>query len=217
MTNEWDIHWKGKASKKTFFGKLLSLYRRLLLAHEVKHYTSKYFPKKGIFVECGSGTGESSIKIKKGNRVLIAIDISEFPLKIAKEIGVYDYCIQGDIFNLPFPDNSIDGIWNSGVMEHFREDEIILILKEFKRVLKDNSVIILFWAWELGPAHIFIRILEGVLSIINKKRIYLFPKEYTLFNKKKVEKLLMKVGFKKWRFHLSPYGGLVNWAVVCWK
>lgn len=213
---DWDKHWD-KNLKKSLFSRLSSMYRFLLLTREVKHYTTIYFPKKGIFVECGSGTGESSSKIKKNGRTLIALDISTFPLKKARELRVYHYYVQGDIFNLPFPDNSIDGIWNLGVMEHFSEDEIVVILKNFRRVLKDNSVCILFWPWRLGPAHLIIEFLEKMISIIKRRKIHLFPEEYTLFNKKKVEKLLIKAGFRNWKFHLSPYGGFIHWVVVCWK
>lgn len=84
------------------------MYRRLLLAREVRHYTTKIFPRKGVFVECGSGTGESSLRIRKFGRVLIALDISVPPLNVAREAGVYDHYIRGDIFNLPFPDDSME-------------------------------------------------------------------------------------------------------------
>lgn len=215
--SEWDKHWKEIASDRAFFGKILSIYRNMLISREVKHYTTKYFPKTGVFVECGAGTGESSSKIYELNRTFIALDISVNPLKNAKKNGIYDYCVRGDIFNLPFSKNSVDGIWNVGVMEHFHEDEIVAIFKEFRRILKENSVCVLFWPWRFGPAHLIIEFLEKILSITKRSKVNLFPTEHTLFDRSKIEKLLLDAGFKKFEIHLSPYGGLVHWVVVCWK
>ena len=45
---EWDQYWSNK-KKKYFF----SLFRKHVFARAVKHYTNKYFPKEGIFVEAG--------------------------------------------------------------------------------------------------------------------------------------------------------------------
>lgn len=215
--SDWNKHWKKIISNNTFFGKILSIYRYFLLTREVRYYTNKYFNKNGIFVECGSGTGESSSNIDKNGRILIALDISIFPLKLARQNGVYNSYLCGDIFNLPFKDESVCGIWNLGVMEHFNEEEILMILKEFRRVLKNDSVCILFWPWRLGPAHILIEFIEKLLSIIRRNRVLLFPEEYTLFNKKIVKKLIINAGFTEYKFHLSPYGGFVHWVVVCRK
>lgn len=183
----------------------------------MKYYTDRYFPNKGFFLECGSGTSESSSKIGKLERNLIALDISQEPLKIAKKIKIIDSCVCGDIFNLPFSNESIEGIWNTGVMEHFKEEEIVEILYDFRRVLKDGSFCVLFWPWRFGPAHLGIEITERLLKFFLDEKIQIFPKEYTLFNKGKVQILLQKAGFRQFYFHLSIYGGFLHWVVVCKK
>lgn len=53
--------------------------------------------------------------------------------------------IHADVRDLPFRDKSLDGIWNLGVMEHFEEDEQLLVLREFHRVLKPGGRLLLWW------------------------------------------------------------------------
>ncbi len=49
--------------------------------------------------------------------------------------------VQADIRKLPFKDNSIDNIVAEDVAEHFRRAELMVVLKEWHRVLKSNSVL----------------------------------------------------------------------------
>jgi len=216
-TKDWDRHWQSGLSQTGLFGWIVSAYRKTLLANEMKHYSDIYFAKSGNFIECGSGSSQSSSKINKGERKLLALDISRPALLKAKEVLVIDFHVQGDIFNLPFRSDSIDGIWNFGVMEHFKEDELIAILTEFKRVLKGDSVGLLFWPWRLGPVHLAVEITETLARVVSRKRIIFFPTEYTLFKRMIVNSLLAQVGFSSHRFHLSPYGGFVHWVVVIQK
>jgi predicted SAM-dependent methyltransferase len=49
------------------------------------------------------------------------------------------------IFALPFENHTFDGIYNLGVMEHFQAEEITAILREFRRVLKPEGRLLMFW------------------------------------------------------------------------
>ena len=75
MSKDWDTYWKreGKSSIFTFV-------RTRIIASELSSILERYFPKTGKFVDCGSGSSETSIKIKKHNRELIALDLSEIAL-----------------------------------------------------------------------------------------------------------------------------------------
>lgn len=53
--------------------------------------------------------------------------------------GDFPHLHSKDITNLPFNDGSVDIIYASHVIEYFDRDEIILLLKEWRRVLKNNG------------------------------------------------------------------------------
>ena len=134
---EWDNYWGDKKKNRIF-----KIFRTHVFARAVRYYTDKYFSREGVFVEAGCGSGQTSIRIVKYNRKLIALDISKKALEEARKNTKFDEFIEGDIANLPFEDNSIDGIWNLGVMEHFSHSDLIIILHEFRRVLKDNGTLV---------------------------------------------------------------------------
>lgn len=143
----WDEHWSTKNIRQNFFGRLATFYRKNLICKLVSYYNNKHFPKQGLFLETGSGTAESSIGFLKEKRIFIACDISRHPL-LRITNGIIDVRVQADIFKLPFRDNVLDGIYNIGVMEHFSFQENIILIKEFKRILKPCSIIILYWPWK---------------------------------------------------------------------
>lgn len=145
--NIWDKHWSKKSSLNTLFERFARFYRRTFISRVVSKYCDKYFKERGVYLEAGSGTADSSFRIPKRKRVFIACDISVFPLLRIENKNI-DIKLQADIFKLPLVDESIDGIYNIGVMEHFTFDENVRILHEFERVLKPRGVIVLFWPWK---------------------------------------------------------------------
>jgi ubiquinone/menaquinone biosynthesis C-methylase UbiE len=198
MENEnkqWNKYWTKASAKKSFLGGIFTWYRKQVLARGVYYYHEQFFAKEGLFLECGSGSSQTSIQLKKHNRTYVAIDISEEALEEAKKIPLIDKTVRADIRNLPFEDNSVDGVWNLGVMEHFLKEDIFKILEEFKRVLKKEGTIILFWPVTYSPAHIFFEIIISLGRLI-KKKIKFFPDEPSvLHSKKEARDYMEKAGF----------------------
>jgi ubiquinone/menaquinone biosynthesis C-methylase UbiE len=82
-------------------------------------------------LHAGCGSGQVDEYIVNYIRIT-ALDISPNALRIYKKIhGEKCSTVLGTIFELPFPDQSFDGIYNLGVMEHFTEDDIQKILRSF--------------------------------------------------------------------------------------
>jgi len=198
----WDRHWEELGKEESLFGKICSLHRDLIISKAVKHFTKKYFPEKGIFIEMGSGTSGASSRIKnKGT--LIAFDISHNILLEAKKSKTMNAFIQGDILKIPLKDNSVDGIWNLGVMEHFTLEEIDNILKEFHRVLKKGRYVILFWPPAYGSSQIILGTIEKILKLFGKNRQF-FPDEISrLRNKKIAHQIMRKNRFKDIKTHFT--------------
>ena len=161
---DWAQHW-AQGNQESLAQKFFSFYRKAVFSRTVGYFVNRHFPDQGVLVEAGAGTSETSIRIKKPNhgRVLVAVDLV-IPV-LEKNHSIMDIKMAGDIFHLPFHDNSIDGLWNVGVMEHFTHSEIDRIMREFRRVLKPGAPILLLWP---GTSSLPQRALRRVERIVNR-------------------------------------------------
>lgn len=213
---EWDEHWEkvGKGG----FGRFLTFYRISILSYSVRMYAEKYFPRNGRFVEAGSGTSQTSVMLKKHKREYIAVDISEKALAEAKKISQISKTVKADINDMPFSNDSIDGIWNLGVMEHFNEAQLRIILKEFSRILKKGRYAVLFWPHSLAPYQIFLKTLTILAKILANKEIVFFPNEPSQIKSVKgVRTLVLSSGFSRCIIKNPISNAFTFMAVVCRK
>ncbi len=213
----WNDYWRNQNSN-SLFARLCALHRKMFISNFVKVCLERYFPKKGIFLEAGSGSSESSSKIIKNQRHLIAFDISPIALEKAKKIGHMDEYIKGNIFKTPFKNNSIDGIWNLGVMEHFTEKEIIMILNEFHRILKDDCYVVLFWPPVFGSTQVVLSMFESVYNTFLRKKIKFFPDEVSVLkNKSHAKRVIAQTKFKFVNTHFSIRDLFTHYVLVLKK
>ncbi len=99
----------------------------------------KQFKKNDYILEVGCASGVNYF----GKRFNMAgLDLSFASLQ---NLSYYQLGIQADALNLPFPDNSLDGIISSYFWEHISHDIKNLMLIEFKRVLKPGGKIIFLY------------------------------------------------------------------------
>jgi SAM-dependent methyltransferase/uncharacterized protein YbaR (Trm112 family) len=164
----WTEHWsdsKQHSASQRFF----SFYRKAVFARAVAYFVDHYLPREGVLVEAGSGTSETSMLIDKrgGCRTLAALDLIRPVLERCHP--AMDVRVCGDIFALPFQDASIDGIWNVGVMEHFTHPQIDAILREFRRVLKPGSRVVLLWPAKFSIPQRILRVLEWFINLRRRK------------------------------------------------
>jgi SAM-dependent methyltransferase len=169
----WTEHWS-EANQRSMSQRFFSFYRRAVFARAVAHFADRYLAGEGVLVEAGSGTSETSVLVAKrgGRRALVAVDL--VPSVLERCHSVMDVRICGDIFSLPFQDNSIDGIWNVGVMEHFRHEQIDAILREFRRVLKPHSRIVLLWPATFSIPQRILRVMEWFINLRRGRKKFRF-------------------------------------------
>jgi SAM-dependent methyltransferase len=172
----WTEHWS-ESNQRNPAQRFFSIYRKVVFARTVSHFVERYFPTRGIFVEAGSGTAETSMRINKhsGGRHLIAVDIV-LPV-LARCHPIMDTRMCGDIFQLPLRDNSIDGIWNVGVMEHFTHPQIARITSEFCRILKPGSCLIMLVPGADSVPQRILRMTERVINLRRTKPFRFHPDE----------------------------------------
>lgn len=193
---DWSSHWgdehQGGISQK-FFG----FYRKHIFARTVRHFTDRYFAPQGVFVEAGSGTAETSVRMDKrgGARTLVALDIV-FPV-LKHCVPLMDVRICGDGFHLPFKEASLDGIWNLGVMEHFTHEQIDEMIREFRRVLKPGARLILFWPATNSIPQKLLKLVEKIINLKKREHKFQFhPDEISqLRSNRQAREILQRNGF----------------------
>lgn len=99
----------------------------------------KYSKNKKI-IECGCGIGKISTYFQNKGYSVTAVDIDENILKLAeniverssfKETPKFEVM---SIMNLKYKNKTFDVVFSNGVLEHFKDNEIIKILKEEIRI-----------------------------------------------------------------------------------
>ncbi|MDP7180985.1 MAG: class I SAM-dependent methyltransferase [Candidatus Woesearchaeota archaeon] len=169
----WEKHWK-RLDTPSAFSKFAQFFRLNFRARAVRQAFRKHFPATGTFVETGSGSSQTSYRIPREGKTLIAVDYAQRPLDIAKRF--VDKTVKADIRKMPFKKDSIDGIWNLGVMEHFTAKERAVIFKEFRRVLKPGGRIVLFWPTPHASDRIVLSMVSSVYRFFGVAKTF-FPDE----------------------------------------
>jgi len=193
--DEWDRYWGAKKEAHSrIYDSIAVFYRERIIKPALRKTISTYFRQGTVILHAGCGGGQVE-ETGDGIRV-IGMDISSNALALYKRYHPESDVIQGNILHLGIKGESLDGIYNLGVMEHFNEDDIHSILCEFHRILKKDGTVILFWPPRYGAT---VLVLKGVHFFINsvlKKNLYLHPAEPSLIRSKEwVRELARESGF----------------------
>jgi ubiquinone/menaquinone biosynthesis C-methylase UbiE len=214
----WERFWGASRDAGSLFDRIAVLVRRQLLSRAVRRYAARYFPPEGIFVECGCGTGLSSSRVERGRRTFVALDFASGALVQARKIPLFSAFLQGDIRRLPLRDNSVSGIWNLGVLEHFEPEVARQILREFGRVLRAGAVAILFWPPEFGSSRWVLAPIERARALLTGQTFRFFPDEVNrLRSKQQARATLAASGMEAEAVEFAASTGLMHVVVVCRK
>jgi len=218
----WDDYWRDAQKEKGIYSVIAHFYRKFIISFAVKRFFHKYFEdahgKKYLHAGCGSA--ESDVRIGFKNASFVLLDLSDEALVLAeKKSGFKNVLfVKGDVFKLPFESNSFDGIWNLGVMEHFTEDEIVRILKEFNRVLKPNGTCLLFWPPVFGLSVFVLGFVHFVANRILRMNISLHADEVSKFvSRKWADELLEKANLKILNSYFGIKDAFTYVVLVCQK
>ncbi len=189
----WEEYWESKLfDTNKYYNIAASFYRKYIIRECLNFFIKKFNTKDAFLLHAGCGSGEVDKEIVREFKV-VALDISPTALRIYNKNNKRVYrTVSGNILDLPFDEEVFDCIYNLGVMEHFTEDQIIHILGEFKRVLKKDGKIILFWPPEYGLSVIFFKVLFFFTVKVFHKKLFLFPQEITRLKSKHHAKKLVE-------------------------
>ena len=146
---------------------------------ELKHLIDSMYRDHAKIIEVGSFTGLTSFLIDdRFDKTLLdlnkpALELSEKLFQTVQKNGNF---VAGDMFSMPFSDNSFDIVFNSGVLEHFDYQERVDALKEYGRILKpDGTMIVAF------PNHFCLPYRLGYLYQ-NWAKQWQYPQEFKLYD-----------------------------------
>ena len=195
---KWDKYWNKKTSRgKWLYDFIAAFYRKFIIKPTLNYFVNNYFVDHSEILHAGCGSGQVDIDIAY-NKKITALDISPSALKKYSEFhNMPINLVHGSIDNIPSTGKNFDGIFNLGVMEHFKEPELKLILEEFSRVLKDDGKIILFWPPTYGLTVKVLLIVKKSLEYVLKRPIELHPDEHTLISsRQQADRIINGGGFK---------------------
>jgi SAM-dependent methyltransferase len=98
----------------------------------------------GSILEAGCGFGVTSLLIGSGAQRTL-LDLEPKAIETARKL--FDWAGQsaefavGDLFNMRFPDNAFDVVFNAGVLEHFDTAGRCEALREMARVTKPGGIV----------------------------------------------------------------------------
>lgn len=217
----WDRYWGGHGirSKRFVYDVVASFYRRFLIKPCLNHFAKKYFKKNSKVLHAGCGGGEVDIDLQNYLDIT-ALDFSQNAIKkYTKMYKNKSGIVRGDIRSLKFKSASFDGIYNSGVLEHFYEDDIRKILNSFDRVLKSNGTLVIFWPPEFGISVLFFKTLVFICKdILNIKNVEFHPLEVSrLKSKREAREIFKKSGFRVVECYYGWRDLFTNIAIVAKK
>jgi len=140
---------------------------------------------KGKILDVGSGPGRDGLLLKEKGLEVICIDASKIMVKLCEEKGLQS--IVGDFNELPFRDESFDGVWAYTSLLHVPKADVSKAFLEIHRVLKDNGI------FGLG-------MIEGDTEGYRESSGINMPRWFSFYNKKEIEILLGTFGFKVFYF-----------------
>lgn len=157
-------------------------------------------------LDVGAGASDILYDIKKNNDhiSIFSVDLNRYACKYQKRERGNNEIICADALKFPIKSNSFDLIHSSLFFHHFREDEIIILLKNFMRVV--NMGIIINDLRRNIFAYIGIRIITLILSKSEFVRNDGPLSVKRAFSKKDLKNIFMSAGInnylikRKWAF-----------------
>lgn len=142
----------------------------------------KAFQKEitGNVLDVGSGPGRDALVMQEYGIDVTCLDASESMIKMSQARGLKS--IKGDFMNLPFDDQSFQGVWAYTSLLHVPKDQIDKALDEITRVLKPKGI------FGLG-------MIEGDFNGYRESSGVNMPRWFSFYTKDELERLLKNHGF----------------------
>ena len=203
---DWDAYWSTESTGiKRLYDVIAVIYLLFIIKPALNHYMKRYFAPGDPVLHAGCGGGQVDVDVVKRLNVT-ALDNSPKALERYRALnGPNCTMLEGSILDMPADAGSFAGIYNLGVMEHFYEDDIVNILRQFHRVLRPAGRLVLFWPPRYGLPNRVLRFVHYLINDVFKKSLKLHPDEFSpIESRAQVERWLNRTGFSLVAFSFGP-------------
>ena len=182
----WDDHW----NMADFRQVVTSVSKHNIIIKMTQKYLS---PTNGRILEGGCGMGQYVFALSNSGFKCTGVDWAKKTVKRVNDLIPEIDVRHGDVRDLDFDDNCFAGYWSMGVIEHFF-DGYVDILMEAKRILKKSGILFITFPY-MSP----IRILKSRLNMypLMKKDTLRSPSFYQFaLNYREVLSHAQQIGFR---------------------
>lgn len=180
---DWDLYWQkaAESDRQGLYQVIAKFYRDQIISRSAAAILSKHFvdsdARHYLHAGCGSGGSDQRIPLERPHFHFLDLSSGALRLHRSQPLRLRRTYVCADVFHLPYAANSMDGIFNFGVMEHFTLPEISGILSEFRRVLKADGRLVLFWPPDFGFSVLALGSFVRVVNGFRKQPLKLHPDE----------------------------------------
>jgi SAM-dependent methyltransferase len=199
----WDGYWsRARGTERPgLYERFAECYRRQFISRFGAHMLATYLRNESgrHYLHAGCGSGGSDQRLTFDLPTFHELDYSMVALQMNRErtMAIRRRFLCGDLLALPYRSETIDGIFNFGVMEHFDEEAIGRILAEFRRVLKPDGHLVIFWPPAFGLSVLVLSSWLGIVNRFRREPLRLYPDEVSrLKSFGWVRQLMARHGFR---------------------
>jgi dolichol-phosphate mannosyltransferase len=212
----WNEYWDDKSAKATaIYDTIATVYRNAIIRRRLETTLKREFQPGARLLHAGCGSGQVDANLHEHARIT-AVDISASALALYRRHNPDAEAVKhASIFNLPFPDESFDGAYNLGVVEHFDHAELTRVFSEVRRVLKPQGKLVVFWPHARATSVMLLNSAHWLLNDVLHKNVRLHPPEFSLIHsRREASDLLASGGFQLQSYDFGPKDGFVQSVVV---
>jgi ubiquinone/menaquinone biosynthesis C-methylase UbiE len=159
--------------------------KSLDMIHERNNFLKRMSPS-GRIIDMGCGWGKDARIFSDLGYKVTGIDLSQELLNIARKTSPNSEFIQADFSELPYQDQTFEGLWASASLLHAEtKGQVPKILNEWHRVLRTNGGVYIAVKKGTGEEDLKDKRYEGVI------------KHYCYFEENEIKKIVQDAGFKK--------------------
>lgn len=216
----WDLYWARaeQGGRAGWYERIAKFYRDQIISRAAARILCRHFTndpqRRYLHAGCGSGGSDQRIPLDRAGFHFLDLSPAALGLHARQSLRVRRRYVCGDLFRLPYAAHSMDGIFNFGVMEHFTLREIWGILAEFKRVLRPEGRLVLFWPPNFGLSVMALTSFQRVVNLFRRNPLQLHPAEISRVRSFGwVRRLMGDCGWRVLRTEFGP-GDLFTYVAV---